>query len=195
MGGWGDRAPGAPCRFPGAGRLGTRGFCGLRTHAQKAQCGSLIQLLTGLQSSRSRCCLAHPSGIAPAGLAPRGWWPGELLVLGQSQPVPHCQVVVWQSGCWKILHFWESGNPSPLGKPVLHGVVLGGWRTELKIASLGNGAGVEHSSPCSPSCHLWGCAGRGTVQSAVLDGLQPCWVHLSPCTQGCSEGPTTPEAA
>lgn len=82
----GEGAPGSLHHFPGAGRLGTKGFRGLHTRAQKTQCGSLIQLFTGLQSSPR---------LVPLGASrPRrfGAW---RVVAGGRTGLFCCWVVVW----------------------------------------------------------------------------------------------------
>lgn len=106
----GEGAPGSLHHFPGAGRLGTKGFRGLRTRAQKTQCGSLIQLFTGLQSS-PRLVLLGASWprrfgawrvVAGAELAcsAAGWWFGEA-------GVGSCCILA----AWKFQPFGEAGPP------------------------------------------------------------------------------------
>lgn len=48
------------------------------------------------------------------------------------------------AGSYCILGIWKS---YPLGEAGPPGVMLGGWKTKLKIVSLGNGAGVEQKQP------------------------------------------------
>lgn len=71
VGGLRAGAPGALCHSWWR-EFSTWGFHRLCMRAQKAQCGSLIQLFTGLQSSPRLVplCASHPSGVAPAGLVP-----------------------------------------------------------------------------------------------------------------------------
>lgn len=182
---WGPAPHLGPCAAPGGGRFGTWGFHSLCVSTQKILCGSSVQLLTGVQRSLRLVPLgaSHPSGVAPAGLVPHRW-SGELLVPGKSHSVPHSWVVVWQSGCWSV-----SGNLHPLERLVLPGVELDGWKTELKMASLGSVQGLDRRGSCSVQPP--GACGEGQGLSALSDGLCPRWVCLSSCTQGCSKTPGT----
>lgn len=156
---WGPEPHLGPCAAPGGGRFGTWGFHRLCMSAQKILCGSSGQLLTSVQRSLRLVPLgaSHPSGVAPAELVPHRW-SGELLVPGKSHSVPYSWVVVWQSGCWSV-----SGNLHPLERLVLPGVELDGWKTELKMASLGSVQGLDRRGSCSPLWSLQERAGRGRV--------------------------------
>lgn len=83
---------------------------------------------------------------------------------GQGQswpfPLPRGGLVGW---VLEVVAFWQPGNANPLGKLVLPGGMLGGWKTKLKIVSLGNGAGVEQKQPL---LSIW--AGTGGVSPSLL---------------------------
>lgn len=87
--------------------------------------------------------------------------------------------------------FQEPGNPHPLGRLVLSGVELDGWKTELKMALPGQWAGVGRKQLLLSTVQPPGACGEGDGLSPFLDGLWPRWVYLLPCTQGSSKGPTT----
>lgn len=91
--GWVGQSTWGPVQVLVEGGLVPGGFTGCA--CAEIQCGSLIRLFTGLQSSPRLMPLgaSHPSGVAPAGLVSHRWWLGELLVPGQSWCVPHCWVV------------------------------------------------------------------------------------------------------
>lgn len=52
----------------------------------------------------------------------------------------------------------EPGNPHPLERLVLPGVELDGWKTELKMASLGSRQGLAPALHCAASRSVWGGA-------------------------------------
>ena len=80
---------------------------------------------------------------------------------------------------------------APLGRVVLLRVTLGGWKTKLKIASLGNRAGFEQKWPLlymlPPGvCREGGGPVRPAVWSAALLGA---FVTLYPGVQQRTDHP------